>query len=88
MSSSLVAVTLKSIESSLKKFCECSNILDTTKNYNAEVEAVTTQLSEKKFSQTYSDFKNEVTEKTKFFLNYTKMHELLPPKLPPQWRHQ
>ena len=84
VSSSLVAVTLKSIESSLKKFCECSNILDTTKNYNAEVEAVTTQLSEKKFSQTYSDFKNEVTGKTKFFLNYTKMYELLPPKLPPQ----
>ena len=41
--------TLKCIESSLKNFCECFNILDTTKTYDAEIEAVTTQLSEKKF---------------------------------------
>ena len=32
--------TLKSIESSLKSFCECFNILDTTKTYEAEIEAV------------------------------------------------
>ena len=60
--------TLKSIESSLKSFCECFNILDTTKTYDADIEAVTTQLSEKKFFQTYSDFKNEVTGQVKFYL--------------------
>ena len=58
--------TLKSINSSLKRFCECFNILDTTKTYDAEIEAVTTQLSEKMFFQTYSDFKNEVNGQAKF----------------------
>ena len=69
--------TLKNIESSLKSFCECFNILDTTKTYDADIEAVTTQLSEKKFFQTYSDFKNEVTGQAKFYLNFMKMYELL-----------
>ena len=41
--------------------------------YNdAEIEAITTQLSEKKFFQTYSDFKNEVTGQAKFYLNIMK----------------
>ena len=47
------------------------------KYYDAEIEAITTQLSEKKFFQTYSDFKNEVTGKAKFYLNFMKMYELL-----------
>ena len=41
------------------------------------IKAVTTQLSEKKFFQTYSDFKNEVTGQLKFYLNFMKMYELL-----------
>ena len=45
--------TLKSIESPLKSFCECLNILDTTKTYDAEIEAVITQLSEKVFSNLF-----------------------------------
>ena len=69
--------TLKSIESSLKSFCEYFNVLDTTKTYDAEIEAVTTQLSEKKFFQIYTDFKNEVTGQVKFFLNFMKIYELL-----------
>ena len=68
---------LKSIESSLRSFCKCFNILDTTKTYDAEIEAVTTELSEKKFFQTYSDFKNEVNGEEKFYLNFMKMNELL-----------
>ena len=40
--------TLKGIESSLKSFCKCLNILDATKTYDVEIEAVTMQLSEKK----------------------------------------
>ena len=32
--------TLKSIESSLKSLCKCFDILDTTKTYDAEIEAV------------------------------------------------
>ena len=69
--------TLKNIESSLKSFCECFNILDTTKTYDVEIEAVTTQLSEENFFQTYSNFKNEVTGQAKFYLNFMKMYELL-----------
>ena len=69
--------TLKSNESSLNSFCECFDILDTTKTYDAKIEAVTTQLSEKKFFQTYSDFKNEVTRQARFYLNFMKMYELL-----------
>ena len=41
------------------------------------IKAVTTQLSEKKFFQIYSDFKNEVTGQLKFYLNFMKMYELL-----------
>ena len=63
--------TLKSIESSLRSFCEYFNILDTTKTYGAEIEAVTTQSF-----QTYSDFKNEVTGQAKFYLSFMKMYEL------------
>ena len=62
---------------SLKSFCECFNILDTTETYDAEIEAVTTQLFEKKFFQTYLDFKIEVTGQAKFYLNFVKMYELL-----------
>ena len=69
--------TLKSIDSSLKRFCECFNILDTTKTYDAEIEAVTTQLSEKIFLQTYSDFKNEVNGQAKFYVKFMKMYKLL-----------
>ena len=69
--------TLKSIDSSLKRFCECFNILDTTKTYDAEIEAVTTQLSEKMFFQTYSDFKNDVNGQAKFYVKFMKMYKLL-----------
>ena len=69
--------TFRCIESSLKSFCECFNILDTTKTYDAEIEAVTTGLSEKKNFQTFSDFKNGVTGQAKFYLNFIKMYELL-----------
>ena len=41
--------TLKGIESSLKSFCKCSNILDTTKTYDVEIEAVSENYPRKRF---------------------------------------
>ena len=41
--------TLKGIESSLKSFCKCLNILDTTKTYDARIEALSENYLRKRF---------------------------------------
>ena len=68
--------TLNGIKSSLKSFCKSFNILDTTKTYDAEIEAVLRNYLKKSFFK-FIRISNEVTGQAKFYLNFIKMYEPL-----------
>ena len=67
---------LNGIKSPLKNFCKSFNILDTTKTYVPEIEAVLRNYMKKSFFKLIR-IPNEVTGQAKFYLNFIKMYELL-----------